>query len=143
MSSKEKFKLYKDYASLRQAIRRKTVAEQKRFTDPLVIYLEKTYPEVMYNYKEFYKHLDQANPQKKDLTKTEMFRKWLNQPPQNTTTSEPINHKTEPCTTVATTSKPTNYPLLDIPNDILNTLDWDFDSLVQYLHPYNNSEEEC
>ena len=69
----------------------KHIVKERRFNGPLVAYLERMYPQVLYNYKQFYKHLDALNPKRPDLKKkSKEFRTWVKENPIPMTTP-PLN----------------------------------------------------
>ena len=76
---------------LRRTKRRKTLAQERRFNDPLVIFLERRHPQVLYEYKQLYKYLDNNNPNKKNLLKSDSFQDWLETNPIPTTPTLVVN----------------------------------------------------
>ena len=76
---------------LRRTKRRKTLAQERRFNDPLVIFLERRHPQVLYEYKQLYKYLDNNNPNKKNLLKSDSFQDWLETNPIPTTPTVVVN----------------------------------------------------
>ena len=67
----------KKHKNLLQSARRKTEREERRFCGPLINYLERMYPQVLYNYSQFYKYLDTRNPTRPDLRRSKEFRTWV------------------------------------------------------------------
>ena len=55
---------------------RKTTCSEKRFNKCLREYVENKYNDLFSQFKVFYRELDQANPQHKDITKTKQFKAW-------------------------------------------------------------------
>ena len=55
---------------------RKITYSEKRFNKCLREYVETKYKDLFNQFKVFYRELDQANPQHKDITKTKQFKAW-------------------------------------------------------------------
>ena len=67
--------------AIREANRRKKESEDKRFNEPLRIFLERKHPEILTEFGELYKYLDFVNPGKKNLCKSSAFKEWMTENP--------------------------------------------------------------
>ena len=56
---------------------RKQKAVNKRFNDPLKIFIQRKYVKIYNEYAELYKRMETESPSRKDLCKTKTFKKWL------------------------------------------------------------------
>ena len=63
--------------AIQEANRRKQQFKDKRFNDPMKIFLERRYPKILAEFGELYKYLDHLNPTKKNLTKSTAFKEWM------------------------------------------------------------------
>ena len=68
--------------------RRKKDREQKRFNNPLRIYIERNHPKIFKEFTNFYNTIHYIHPRKKDLTKSETFKEWMMKTPTTSNSSE-------------------------------------------------------
>ena len=66
---------------VREANRRRQLFKNRRFNDPLKLFIERKHPTIFMEYVEFYKYLDQLNPTRKDLVKSSTFKDWMKSNP--------------------------------------------------------------
>ena len=71
----------------REVKRRLEYSVMKRFNDPLKCYVERKYPKIFDEYKNFYEYLNTMNPELKNLTKSKQFKDWE----ENISTYSPEN----------------------------------------------------
>ena len=69
------------YDKERKAIQRR----EMRFTKPFKLFIQRKYPVQYDEFIKFYILMESTSPSKKDLTKTEMFRKFLRDYPTQET----------------------------------------------------------
>ena len=56
---------------------RKQKSVNRRFNDPLKIFIEQKYNGIFQEYVELHKRMVEENPDRKDLTKSGTFKRWL------------------------------------------------------------------
>ena len=61
----------------REVKRRCEAYKIKRFNDPMKVYIERKYPEIFREYTEFYRYLHSLDPTRKNLMKSEIFKRWM------------------------------------------------------------------
>ena len=61
--------------------RRKKERQMKRINNPLRIYIERKHSKIFNEFMDFLNVIERDNPRKKDLTKTEAFKKWIEKNP--------------------------------------------------------------
>ena len=61
--------------------RRKKERKMKRINNPLRIYIERKHSKIFKEFMDFLNAIERDNPRKKDLTKTEAFKKWIEKNP--------------------------------------------------------------
>ena len=86
----------------------------KRFSNPFKIFVERKYPDVYNDFVKFFNYLECVNPRKKDLTKSEAFKKWLTDYPVSkkdisSTTTSPVTLNLTSPDEVSTSS---SFPIL-------------------------------
>ena len=69
----------KDFRNCHDRQKRKLAAERKRFCEPLKIFLERKYSGIYKEYMKLFSCMDAEAPRKKDLTRTKVFEKWLDE----------------------------------------------------------------
>ena len=56
---------------------RKLRAKERRFNDPLKLFMERKYPEIYAEYGELYANMEAENPKRKNLATSPIFKRWL------------------------------------------------------------------
>ena len=56
---------------------RKQRGKERRFNDPLKLFVERKYPEIYAEYGELYNVMESENPNRKNLSTSPAFKKWL------------------------------------------------------------------
>ena len=78
--------MMKKFSQARKAVRekilRKERQENRRFNDPLKLFIERKYKEIFKEYQELYKVIAEENPGRRDYTTSNAFRKWLDSHPE-------------------------------------------------------------
>ena len=71
----------KKYSETRKIKRERELRKQKsvnrRFNEPLKIFIQRKYNEIFQEYTELYNRMEEENPSRKDLCKSETFKEWL------------------------------------------------------------------
>ena len=62
---------------VREANLRKQRSKDRRFNDPLRIFLKRRYPDILIEFGQLYEHLDQLNPTRKSLINSDAFQQWM------------------------------------------------------------------
>ena len=62
---------------------RKQRAKERRFNDPLKLFIERKYPEIYAEYGELYDNMEAENPGRKNLATSPSFKRWLAANPAN------------------------------------------------------------
>ena len=79
---------------------RKDAYNEKRFNKGLHEYLEIKYLNIFNEYVQFYKELNEAHPEAKDITKTKTYKQWKkiqqSEPPKNAESPEPPRNPESP-----------------------------------------------
>ena len=70
-------KLCQSQRTVRERELRKQRGENRRFNDPLKIFIERKYPEIFKEYTELYKRAEAENPNRRNLTTSKTFKGWL------------------------------------------------------------------
>ena len=91
----------RNYSGAERSIRdrelRKQRATDRRFNDPLKLFIQHKFPEIFNEYNKLYKSMDDENPGRKNLTTSETFKEWLTANPLKetaTTTTTQANLST-------------------------------------------------
>ena len=89
----------KNYSGAQRSIRdrelRKQRATDRRFNDPLRLFIEHKYSGIFNEYNELYKRMDDENPGRKNLTTSGTFKEWMDANPlKKTATTTPASLST-------------------------------------------------
>ena len=107
----------KRYCQTERAIREREVRRQRgknrRFNDPLKAFIERKYPEIFNEYVELYNFMESESPNRRNLTTSRTFKKWL--------AANPIKESTTTQTIPSTEQSSSTSPLL-IPQLLLEPL---------------------
>mgnify|MGYP002804264099 CR=1 FL=1 len=67
--------------AVQEVKRRKKNFINKRFNNPLRIFVERKYPEIFTEYKNMYNHMDFQEPKRKNLVNSRFFKEWMTENP--------------------------------------------------------------
>ena len=74
-------KLCQSERSIRERELRRQKGENRRFNDPMKIFIQRKYPEIFKEYTEFYNFMEAEDPNRRNFTTSKTFRKWMTENP--------------------------------------------------------------
>ena len=84
--------------------RKREQIKERRFTKPLKIFFQTKYPDLYKEYEKFFNEMNNKYPRKRDLTKSEIFKNFLNTVQTTTSLRDTVQTTTSLRDTVQTTT---------------------------------------